>query len=669
MACMLGITWFSRSYHIKLKINPIASFLSTKNYIFPFVQYRSFNASLKCNNENKKPFYSTNIILQDGISLLEMPCIVQILNCDFRFMLNEMNNNDEILEGLGQECPHITERLLKKKDFKEDLKVILKFMRCSSLKEVVNLYDESPVENITPPVALAIIRRIFDFEQLNYEESKNSNSSVRLRTMKQLSDIICSTNEPQLIVDCLRSLSRDPQKLKASYYFQRICDQGLILASNGKLTTEQVCDLIKALYNLGEFGEDYADKAWVGINEDKQITADDICKIMKILECVKYSRIYLYNIVEKRVPLVLYQLTLDHILEILYSLVKLNLPNNKLLQQISRWVSQNVFELTTGNMRWIIASFLSLNYTDENIQHSLSRLLITKENCIEDNSLVTQIMEYCHKMRIRHPTILSFTVDYFLEHSHSLSASDIASIMNCLGYLNYLPKEPHSFFSTLETRIDEKFAQFDPSELINLFLSCVYLERYPLNFVKKVFHSDFLDKIHSSNSKRILDDKEKLLILNSVLTKETLNYEYSILPRKFSARAIEREVRIMRIMNRIRPTLVKIIGNEDRIYHSVVIPSLPQVSLFVIDVVVDMKGKFRLSKFKFDRRNVAFLILLPEHFDITEKFLIGPQVMKKRVLEKLDFKVIHLKYKELNKLYMYPDNLKLYIEEEMKKDT
>ena len=41
-----------------------------------------------------------------------------------------------------------------------------------------------------------------------------------------------------------------------------------------------------------------------------------------------------------------------------------------------------------------------------------------------------------------------------------------------------------------------KFAEFPPKDIVRLLLSFVYIERYPLNFVRKLFNPYFLDRIH-----------------------------------------------------------------------------------------------------------------------------------------------------------------------------
>ena len=49
----------------------------------------------------------------------------------------------------------------------------------------------------------------------------------------------------------------------------------------------------------------------------------------------------------------------------------------------------------------------------------------------------------------------------------------------------------------MERVLEAKFEEFPPKEVVSLLLSFVYIEKYPLNFVKRVFNPYFMDRLHS----------------------------------------------------------------------------------------------------------------------------------------------------------------------------
>lgn len=82
-----------------------------------------------------------------------------------------------------------------------------------------------------------------------------------------------------------------------------------------------------------------------------------------------------------------------------------------------------------------------------------------------------------------------------------------------------------------------------------------------------------------------------------------------------------------------------------------------------------MEGKLSLKSFKWSSNKYALLIHPPEHYILNEDHLVGPQAMRKRHLAMCGFKVVSLSYEKMNRLRMYPELLKNYIEEKMKEAT
>ena len=49
----------------------------------------------------------------------------------------------------------------------------------------------------------------------------------------------------------------------------------------------------------------------------------------------------------------------------------------------------------------------------------------------------------------------------------------------------------------MENYLEHKFVKFSPLDMINMLVSFVYIERYPLNFTNKLFNPYFLDRLHA----------------------------------------------------------------------------------------------------------------------------------------------------------------------------
>ena len=120
---------------------------------------------------------------------------------------------------------------------------------------------------------------------------------------------------------------------------------------------------------------------------------------------------------------------------------------------------------------------------------------------ISDPSLIAWAMEYAKKFRLRSPHVLDGVAEYVVLHNGTnLSASQLSSILEPFGLLDYQPPKGFKFWEIFEHILQSKFIQIPPKDIIEILLSCVYLQKYPLNFVDRVFSPYFLDRLHTSET-------------------------------------------------------------------------------------------------------------------------------------------------------------------------
>ena len=85
----------------------------------------------------------------------------------------------------------------------------------------------------------------------------------------------------------------------------------------------------------------------------------------------------------------------------------------------------------------------------------------------------------------------------FVEHIKNLNTPQINSIAKVFGNLNIHPSNGFKFWDKLETILEQKFAEFPPKDLIELMLSFIYIEKFPVNLAHRIFNPNFLDRIES----------------------------------------------------------------------------------------------------------------------------------------------------------------------------
>jgi len=124
-----------------------------------------------------------------------------------------------------------------------------------------------------------------------------------------------------------------------------------------------------------------------------------------------------------------------------------------------------------------------------------------KAKCLKitDPQLVSNIMDFSTKFRLRFPNILEAASAFLVKSNASnLSPPQFASILRPFGELDFQPTDGSKFWETVENYLNEKFIQFPPKDIVSLLLSFVYLMKYPINFVDKTFSPYFLDRLYTS---------------------------------------------------------------------------------------------------------------------------------------------------------------------------
>jgi len=138
---------------------------------------------------------------------------------------------------------------------------------------------------------------------------------------------------------------------------------------------------------------------------------------------------------------------------------------------------------------------------------------------ISESQLVSAILDYTKKFNIRSVTILDVASKHFvLNGSGSSSPPHITSMVSAFGHLDFNPVNERRFWRSLEKLVDEKFIQFPPKDIVEIFLSCVYLQKYPIKFVDRIFSPYFLDRVHASTKDLQYVTKLKIKLLSYMLS-------------------------------------------------------------------------------------------------------------------------------------------------------
>uniref|UniRef100_A0A665V783 RAP domain-containing protein n=1 Tax=Echeneis naucrates TaxID=173247 RepID=A0A665V783_ECHNA len=138
-------------------------------------------------------------------------------------------------------------------------------------------------------------------------------------------------------------------------------------------------------------------------------------------------------------------------------------------------------------------------FSDDDVMKVLSALMILGQHHEElgecDPELISTVMEYCLLMKCRSEPIFEAVAENFVSHAERHTTLQIAKQIVAMGRLNYLPQCSSQMFKKLESILSTRFSQFQPRSLIEVLHACIHLERFPLNYMVKVFSPYFLQRL------------------------------------------------------------------------------------------------------------------------------------------------------------------------------
>lgn len=633
-----------------------------------FASVRRLTASvLKYRSEKNTELGQTTIIVQDGLDIQELPTIVRKVKDSEVLPFEEVRSESAVSK-------------IEDKHYEEDAnEVIDAFSRCSTKNGVYVLFETIPLSEKTPFVALQAFRRIVELEnnqQFRNVSLYNETPEVFTRDIafEKIFQSIVTSPQPDVLLASLKLLNRVKFLKNTTEYRDKLFSASLVCVSDGKFDVLQICEIVNVFASLKTNKDtvNETDKLWTGLVEkEKDITEINIVEVYRILPHLNTSRNYVVKILEKRLAAVWWRLSGSSVAEILSVFAETSLQPIRSLSILSRWLNTNIHVVTEDDMLQIITGFCAVNYIDENLEKGLERYIKAKSLKIKNAAVMGAVMDYCVKFRFRNNFILQGCGEYFIKFGSELSPILIKALFTPFGLLDYDPPNGWKFWQVLENSVHNKFVQFRPEDIVDIMLSCVYLEKYPINFVKKIFNPYFLDRLHTTRSGMPLQIlRQNLVIFDVAMTLECLQYSGPLLPKDGSAKSLWQDGRIKRMINGIYDTIVDITGHPSRVSTLVLLNQLPVLDLYVVDILLH-PSNMPASMLQFNLRQnrnlfVAVLIHIPEHYCSDSVHLTGPQVMRKRHLKRLGLKVVSLKYIELARLKVHPKSLRDYIEDKMK---
>ncbi|XP_023230928.1 FAST kinase domain-containing protein 3, mitochondrial-like [Centruroides sculpturatus] len=577
-------------------------------------------------SQDKGGLGSSSIFVQDGIYIEELPVIIKKTN-DVYVVIDgkvkvkqDVSPDSKTYQSVGINLENI---------------IKLNISNYNSPEEIFRYLEMLPSSEVTPSVALTLLERIFDlfstYPDIRTSMRENAQENfTHLAVLTKLCELICESEDPNILLSGLQAIINADSGMKNENYSQIILQELLIRVTERKMKLQEICELIEILKQAGN-EQLNIDRLWQNIIDcSNEINEGNILKVYNILPCFKTSQRILLNFLYHQTTNCLTNLTGKQIAQILKIQCNIKQKLRKLLTVISYWTNVNIHILMEEDLKDIIYYMNNLDYYDKNLQKAIERFMKAKGSKIQSTELMCVVADYCIHFQWQSNIILDSLKNYFVNNSNSLSTRDIYSLVRIFGLLNFLPDNSYQFFETVENILSVKFSNFNPQMLIEILLSCIYLQRYPLNFVRRIFSPVFLDKMNGSNVEMMIKENGRLRRIEYLLLED----------------------------------FAVIFNGREKILRSFILPGLPLLDTYIIDYVIhfDANG-LPLPNYVIagiDKR-VAIVIHVPEHYCLDSEVLIGLQATKLRQLKILNFHVAELEYNIIERLRNSPKERHEYI--------
>lgn len=554
------------------------------------------------------------------------------------------------------------EYFLKMSSEKSDL--FLSLMEYVSGDEVLKALATTPdnlIDGILLEHALDHIVGLEDKEKLTAYDRHNSDYRQLIKQMTQR----CG---PRGLVESLEHFHNRPYM---KWSIDHICGEILQRSADNKLSVTDICIAIRSFVECGRHTD--AEKFWSALaNIDHDINEHNIRFIFGILPKLRVSRRIIFGTLYRCFAELYPRMQFADIADILQALdeCKYGYPIH-ILGTISSWLRLHIEDIDEVCLERIVHYLTKLNYTDKELIDALEHFTKNAAVRITYQPLVVEILRHIRKFRILNAHILNGCSEYVVQNINHIDPEHFGDIVCPFGELYFMALNAGHFWQAVETYLDQRFDEIKPNAVVEIMLSAVYLQIFPVNLINRVFNERFMHPLQLyKSSKSMAKQREKLKLLDAAMTLESSQYRGPFLPRHMVGDRFEFENRVRCILNDNIDVIKMIAGGETSFTLTTIPNQLPYSSLYTIDILFHPAGwNLLLSYNKLKDRNtfVAALIHLPEHYDAGQKHLLGEQQMRIRHLRKIGFKVVSLQYSMLAKLCIHRKELHEYYVQQMRK--
>lgn len=529
--------------------------------------------------------------------------------------------------------------------------------KCTSSRHVFRLLRT--VEIMTDSMAAASLHRVADLEQgVNCLKDPSVLEKDIIRALcKQLEEDSGRLTNAGLIsalLACTR-LYLDPW----SALMVRLVSESQERLDRCHLSVEQLCDLGKAMLAIEGPGSVMLEQVMSQIQKQEaaEWTIAELRAVYKLLQRGagfdgKYCD--LLNDMHTHAVTVTSRMNPATVSELLCVLTSLNQTQAMpLVIRLCKQAVRHVPHFTDEELTLVLEALMHFGHSDHYFVDAMEKY-VPKMTFTSHPETITKVIQFFGRRNILSPVVFDAVAESFVYRADDYSTSQVARQIMPFGKLGYLPPNASDVFRKVETVLLTRFSHFQPRTLLNVLHSCTLVERFPVNFVSKVFSSYFLQQLQEQGSGMDRYVLAQLTQLYMTVKLECPFYEgprllpqYRVKSFLTPGNSLETPVDI-HLYNSVKTGLVDLLGSRSYFGSRVLTPYCYTLD---VEIKLDEEG-YVLPASHNDEvfKRIALCIDGQKRFTSNKRQLLGKEAIKQRHLRLLGYEVVQIPFYEFEKL-------------------
>ncbi|XP_028826020.1 FAST kinase domain-containing protein 3, mitochondrial [Denticeps clupeoides] len=308
---------------------------------------------------------------------------------------------------------------------------------------------------------------------------------------------------------------------------------------------------------------------------------------------------------------------------------------------------------TDAQLVAVLSALMHFGHSDHFLVQALERH-VPKTAFTASPEMVTKVAQYFSRRAVWSPAVFDAVAESFVYRADEYSTDQAARQLAALGTLGYVPPNAGQLFRKVEVVLHARFSQFQPWTLLELLHACTLLQRFPLNFVSRVFSPYFLQQLQEQGrgSDRVVLAQLTQLYMTVKLECPSYNGprllpKYRVKSFLMAGQSLETQVD-PQLYNSVKSGLVDLLGARSYFASKVLTPYCYTLD---VEIKLDEEGYVLPANHVDDvYKRIAVCVDGPKRFAVNERRLLGREAMKQRHLMLLGYEVVQIPHYEFEEL-------------------